>query len=365
MKLVFSHLGAAKVRHLIPNIERTRMLFPEYEIGLILSKDSKVKRIPDFVTVQIYEPKPDVLSILNRLEHDTKFRGGFWRYSLERIFALEQIHLVSPEAPILHIESDVLLLPNVPLQKISENTKLTWNSYNEDHDVSALLFSPNVESTKMLVEKLRSMITNSPHLTDMTALNLIRKTKVLDVGCFSPIHISLPELENNNAIIDQNQQDGIGYGGIFDGAAIGMWLLGHDPRNNYGKYKIHDDSPIKNGNSWVNPGGINYEITNSGQLLAVSADNPHVKIPIWNLHVHSKNPKLLSKNWERELEYYVALTKNRKEIERFNLVALTQMFLDSILTRTLSRFILGLPFLHKIRRRISPIKVILRKYPKR
>lgn len=361
MKLVFSHLGRAKARHLIPNIQRTKVLFPDYEIDLILSDMTSIKKIPDFVTVHIYKPKQETLSILDKLEHDSKFRGGFWRFSLERIFALEQVHKISPEIPILHIESDVMLFPNVPLQDIAKNPRLAWNFYNEDHDVSALLFSPNYVQTKKLVTELQTLMKHNPHLTDMTALSSIRNRSLLDVDLFSSIHISLPQLANLNAAIGRDHPVGIGFGGIFDGAAIGMWLLGHDPRNNYGKSKIHDCSPIKNGNSWINPEVVNYKLTDSGHLFATSVENPDIRVPIWNLHVHSKNQKLLSNKWGAEIEKYVKFTQNKGEIKSFDFAALIQMFLDSITTRTITRFFLGSPPLHHLRRKLLPVKIFFRK----
>ena len=122
MKMVFSHLGHAPARHLISNIKRTKSLFPNYDIELILSSANTIRDVPKYVGLHVYETKPDIQVVLEKLEHDERFRGGFWRFSLERLFALELVHEKFPNTPILHIESDVIIFPNTPLDEIARNT---------------------------------------------------------------------------------------------------------------------------------------------------------------------------------------------------------------------------------------------------
>jgi len=356
VQLVFIHLGQAKVHHLVSNIERTHVLFPSFPINLIATRKIKSSELPDYIKVFNYKSSPEVEELFSSFGHDTKFRQGFWRFSLERLFALPELHKCFPDEGMLHIESDVLLLPNAPLDKISQEKELLWNHYNEDHDVSALLYSPSLSASNDLIFELEKQLRKDSKITDMTALSKIRKEKALNAKNFSSLNPEFAEMRNQFSNQIKGVFDGVGYQGIFDGAAIGMWLLGHDPRNNYGHSKIHDNSPILNGNSLVDPSSVGYELDDSGCLFAVSTKEKDIKLPIWNLHVHSKSKSILGKDWQSALAKYIDLASSPNEIAIYDRSVVARMLVDSLRGRTFLRFVLGSPPLLKIRRKLSPYK---------
>jgi hypothetical protein len=93
--------------------------------------------------------------------------------------------------------------------------------------------------------------------------------------------------ENNN-IIPNSSSSVVSqkFAGIFDGAALGSWICGIDPRNKFGFTKIHSRDLI-DGKVWlVDPSIGTYEF-NSKSELELNVDGR--KICIYNLHIHSKN----------------------------------------------------------------------------
>jgi hypothetical protein len=81
-----------------------------------------------------------------------------------------------------------------------------------------------------------------------------------------------------------SQSEGLSiFGGLFDGAAIGQYLLGDDPRNNRGVRNIYFES----GYSALRAKELNYNYSNNRNFLNVIADA--TTIPLFALHVHSKD----------------------------------------------------------------------------
>ena len=355
MKIVFIHLGKSKPRHLIPNIAKISSDYPELDINLVLSLDSTLHDIPTNVNVFTYTASSQTEEIFSEFTLDSKFRQGFWRYSLERLFALESFHASDPNESLLHIESDILILPDFPFNKIAESRNLMWNSYNESHDVSALLFSPNFEETNKLLDEVRKALVVNSFLSDMTVLNYVRRHSALEVSLLASHVSELPGLLNQSSKFRLSESNGCSYTGVFDGAAIGMWLLGHDPRNNYGRYTIHSMEPIRNGDSSIDPSNVTYEIDSRGSVYLFSNSGSKVGIRLWNIHVHSKDLNLFGSNWVSHLTNYVKLSQKKKEIHKFSVRGLLNLMFDSIYSGTFLKFLYGLPPIHWIRRKISPL----------
>lgn len=357
---VFVHLGKSPATHLWRNLKRHADLFPEIETYVILDQLSHVKSIPDGINSYVFKRESQFLNEAIFSAHDQKFRRGFWRFSLERLFALNEFHKNHPHRKILHIESDVLLLPNFPWNWLSNSELPLWNNYNQDRDVSALLYFPDYARHLKFIEHVQVELTKNPKHTDMTVLAALRKDGEVICSLFPSLNPEIMDLLN---VLNQSNSDFIRHvsltdvfeNGVFDGAAIGMWLTGHDPRNNYGKALLHDASPLVSGDSLIDPRAVAYEMDEVGNLFLVSRSTGN-RVSLWNLHVHSKSLELFSENWEAELHRYIVLAQSTTEIPFFKAAALGEMFIQSLKGRTFLRFIIGLPFVHKSRRSLSPVK---------
>ncbi len=349
---VFIHLGESPCAHLWLNLRRTAKLFPDIQTHLIIDSKVHKKKIPDNINV-IYWEESDSTKDWGK-SRDLVFRRGFWKHSINRLFALEYFHQVVGSIPILHIESDILLLPNFPWERISTLGKCYWQPYNSERDVASLLFSPTLKTTIELKSKLIHFLKLNPSHTDMTILREIVKAEGLNIGYFPILCNDIPELFNKNyefykdTTVNRNEKYFVD--GIFDSAALGMWMLGHDPRNTYGKFLLHEDSLITQGQTPVDPRRVTFQVSDEGNLFANSSEEDSPKVPVWSLHVHSKELSLFDDRWKRTLNKYVSLSKTSPSlITEFRGKAVWSMLRDNVATGTPLRFIGGLPFLHKLR----------------
>ena len=177
-RIVFVHLGPSPAEHLWMNVSSIKERFPGMAITVIYSDDIHMPKIQECqVDSYEYVTRSGDNQLLESLSNNLDFRGGFWRYSLERLIALESWHVEnSPEKSFLHIESDILILNNFPFDSFGSIENLAWIKFNDSHDVSALLYSPNFEFTKWLACRIREEIAKNLGLTDMTVLSIIRNS---------------------------------------------------------------------------------------------------------------------------------------------------------------------------------------------
>jgi hypothetical protein len=199
----------------------------------------------------------------------------------------------------------------------------------------------------------------------MTALSSLALLHPDTVQLFPALSKLAPKLFNENWQGDLKVSDAlfskaIPDTGIFDGAQIGMWLAGQDPRNHYGKIKLHESGPIISGDSIIDPSSVDYSLSKDGCLQLINKESLQ-SINVWALHVHSKNLQLFSKAWIEELNRYVELSKSKEPISFFDLRVLLTMAIESIRLKSFFKFILGFPYVYRSRRWLSTrIKQILR-----
>lgn len=334
LNLVFVHLGDAGVDHLLPNIKRTQKLFPEHKVHLILSNQKLADQAAKIdIPVIFYTASEQQERILQAMEHDTEFRQGFWRFTVERLFALEIFHREYPNEGLLHIESDVLILPAFPFDELENREKLIWTKYNLTHDVSALLFSPNHEKSKWLVSEIESALNAEHLLTDMTVLSKIRRSYPNNVDSFPNVTDALNQRLN----------------AAYDSAAIGMWLCGRDPRNHYGLQKIHLNDEFTNGSIDFNPASFEYKYS---PVFGLKVEYHSQEIALHCLHIHSKDLQLFSETWESSLANFVTLSANKQEQTTFLFWVFMKLLLVNIKQRTFIAFIAGIPLIYRARMRL-------------
>jgi hypothetical protein len=125
---------------------------------------------------------------------------------------------------------------------------------------------------------------------------------------------------------------------MFDGLTLGMYITGQDPRNNYGKIFIGDNSPFESGGTHINPRKFSWSIDESG-LLAAKSLCCEKTFQLQNLHVHSKNQKLFKPEWQMELSKLVGIANERKQVRFFNSRVFWEMLKNSIKDKKFLLFI--------------------------
>ena len=258
----FVHLGDSIPRHLEENIARTRRLFPELEIMLITDVPKSRLGFADDLRVHVKEPLEisDGAIEAPSLGSDPRFWHGYWQKTFNRLYSLQAAFTDNPGRTLVHVESDVLLLPSFPFDYFVDPQQVFWGEVGNSHDVAALLIIPNREALLSLLQELSHLVELDPGLNDMTALHKIAIDKSID-------HKYLAMIPD-----DEGSRDA----GLFDGLPWGHYLYGTDPRAFYGRRIVGRTMSL----SRFAPS--DYELRVEGQNLLVNG------LPLHTLHIHSK-----------------------------------------------------------------------------
>jgi len=357
MKFVFVQLGSFIPHYLESNIKRLSAMFPSNEIYLITNNKKLLKLTIKNLMLIEYVTSTQHEYLLNKLSKKTDFREGFWRLSLERIIAFTKFQIENKFDYLLHIESDVIVFPNLPVDAIKKLNKLSWCQYNSRLDIATLLYSPNYQSALFLQKSIENKLELNNSHTDMTILSEIR----LDNNSSIAILPSLPEVESllvnekSKITLDSKIQMSSlfnAFGGIFDPAAIGVWLLGKNPENTHAMSVLHDRWIIDSGDSFIDPSKVKFIIKSDGSLTLIEKG---IQIPIFNLHVHSKNFNLLSSEWAKELDKFVKLSEKEYVIKKMEPKVFIKLFILNLKRKRLVEFISTIPWLYSLRMKIRDI----------
>lgn len=355
LTILFIHLGTEIPRYLISNIERSRVIFPKLKISLVTDSNKMGFWVQkNNVEVIKYQNDEFFDESFTYGKLESSFRNGYWRHTTERLAAIKLFHNLHPETPILHIESDILMMPDFPVTQMSRMSKIHWLSYGASADIAAIFYSPHAEKTNRFYRHLIEEIKSSGG-SDMELLWNIRERFPNDYLTFPTINPKTKALKNvsnqsrNVGILQETPQTH--FDGIFDAAGIGIWLCGGDPRNNFGFTTIHTRELIDSGNIFIDSSKEKFVIQENGELRIETKDNE--LIPVFNLHIHSKNKKLLSKDWEPELAKMLRFTENSPKIVGFDIRILATEIYQNLRHRSLLRYLLHAPILKNLKRKLS------------
>jgi hypothetical protein len=324
LRAVFVHLGANIPSHLKLNLERHKRLFPEIPATLGISTTTPLPKIPQEVEVFMYKRSSESIDLMKSLNLSPSFRDGFWHLTLERLFALSDIHSFFPSEPMVHVESDVLLMPNFPWAQLAAQRQMMWGKVTPTEDIAALLFSPSYFKTEQMVEKIIEAVKFNPNTNDMRSLHFASKSLPSTDFKYLPSGIDCDDFS----------------GGFFDVATLGMWLTGMDPRNAWGKRRYLHPLP----HHLVNPGSFNYRFQ-EGKLLV---EREGTERKVFSLHIHSKDLRLFGPSWEDRLRKLVLSSNKRTPRTNFILTAFVRNLYE------FTKEVLSRKALVAIRRKIIP-----------
>jgi hypothetical protein len=292
-------------------------LFPDIELVLIVDHPV-LETLPAEVQTYLYlESKKDSDLFARMEEHSHfKFRKGFWKYTFLRLFALSQVHISKPNRSLIHIESDVILLPNFPWGKFKKLDTVSWMRVNDFNDVAALVYLPSPIETEFFIDSIRKYAYENPKITDMFAMFKFSSEN-------KDKHSYLPSITSNRARsgIDFNQETLVElFGGYFDPLALGLWYFGQDPKNTYGVTRRYIDQTH---HDYFAP-TANLSFVNE-RLIDCSG------VEVFALHVHSKDLSLFDLKWREALVKVLEDAKSGKKAWSFSV----RLFIASIKDRSL------------------------------
>jgi hypothetical protein len=303
---VYVHLGTSFPKHLELNLRRHRKLFPLQEVYLIVEDGSKPPVIDGlkYFYVNLKNIDRELFAEMSKYL-DFDFRDGFWKYTLQRLFAIGVLHAEIPICKLLHIESDVLIMADFPWDRFSAQKTLSWLSVSDTSDVAAVVYFPTASETLFLMEQIRIYANADPSINDMFVLRRFAKD-------FPSRHAYLPSLNsrnmrNWNQLNSESSRLAKGFDGIFDPLALGLWYFGQDPKNSFGFVRRYTEDT-----SHFMSGKNSYLQISDGFLTDMDG------IPIYSLHVHSKRLDLFSENWESAMSKALSEARTKSKRIRFD-----------------------------------------------
>jgi hypothetical protein len=235
----------------------------------------------DVIDCTLYPRNGSISRLVKRFPERDQISGSYWVYTLERLFVLETLNYFYPaDTPILHIESDCYSLVDDQIysELVSRCDSVAVPRYSDSQGIASLLFAPSISLLLSTLSEFEGIIENSKiWLGDMNLLGI-----GLNSGLLHELPTRLADGWDLTIADCENIQQKI----IFDGLAIGQYLLGQDPYHTDG-YAIAGHI---NEYFWDQIDMWNWSIssTNPDQRPYLFAINDEVAYRIANIHVHSK-----------------------------------------------------------------------------
>lgn len=286
MKLVFVHFGSKIPKHLLLNMDRTSKLFPKYEI-ILLTDQLKNLPVGNFV-VKNNISQEDFDIVKNNLNHPIEFRNGFWFTTFVRLKAIAYLAEELGES-ILHIESDVILSPDFPMNEfIDLQTVVAFPLVSPGQAVASIFYIGDSEVAREFSEFLDTEIFRNPQTSDMRALDAFRlhSPTAVDILPTGPDLASVYQQTFPRNLLKATGVQLDRFRGIFDAIDIGFYLFGQDPRNTKGFRELRSiDS-----SSYLKIKSLNFKYNPERKFIDVVIDSLH--LPVYSLHVHSKDLRI-------------------------------------------------------------------------
>jgi hypothetical protein len=258
--------------YILENIKQLKLF--NYNITVIITDNllSYFKSIKDINIILTNELDDMNYSINTRM--DRGFRNGFWLLCSQRIFYLYSYMKKYNKLNCIHIENDVLLYDKIETFD-SKNVWLVMDS--EKRCIPGILLIPNYTYMTKLVESYQTNANDMDNLAKFYYKNM-------NICNTLPI-INKNEIYNMDSIFNMNFNK---YNKIFDGAAIGQYLGGVDPKNKGGDTRgFINETCIIDYSKYKFIWKYNDTLKLYQPYIIINGEC----IQIMNLHIHSKNLK--------------------------------------------------------------------------
>jgi hypothetical protein len=216
--------------------------------------------------------------------------GGFWRYTMERFFVVEECMRKLNLKNVFHLEIDNMVYFKVEeiLEKCKSIDKILIPSDSERRYIAGTCFVNNPDSLNVLNRFFTEHCANKDEMHSI--MDFTRTHTEVETW---PV---LPPGDNTRLIYEdrrhfENDIKRIGkyaelFGGVFDAAAVGQHLFGidkyvHNPNNTDGF--VNKDSIFDVSRLWFK------WVKEEGNQRLYTSLNKEVWFPIYNIHVHNKD----------------------------------------------------------------------------
>ena len=275
--------------------------------------DELKQKYPNLKTILRKSLKPSLAHrfylIANRSAHN-RWRGGFWRYVVERFFLIQEFMQQTGEKNLLHFEYDNLIYADINSYEnkfisLSESKRILLPVDGDTRCIAGIMFIPNAESLKEFCKFYNK------HCTIRVKNDMLAFSDFIDYApnfCSTLPVVPRSYISGKTSLVSQKGIEHKNTGRlangieslntIFDAAAFGQFVGGIDQRNSEDK---------KDSIGFINPDAayniqdfqIKWENQDGFQKPFIVYKNE--VFPLFNLHIHSKNLNLYrSDNFSKE-----------------------------------------------------------------
>jgi hypothetical protein len=278
--IVFVHLNSPVPLYLRLNILSTIKKFPEAKIVLI-HNEKKGNKIHAHLRNFEYQPGERSLLIENSLKHPKGFRNNFWFSAIQRFDALHA-YMEQSNEPILHLESDVIISKDFPLERFTiGEIKIAYPIVADNRGVASSIFIRDLYTAEKLIHFTEETTSVNSNTTDMEILAEFyeRNPDITFLLAFGPEKVSAYD---ESFVLERVRPAFELFCGVFDGNDIGVYLFGTDPRNARGVSCLGTSIPgnYARVNQW------NFKFDNLRQFINLEFDDQ--VISIYSVHATSK-----------------------------------------------------------------------------
>jgi hypothetical protein len=287
MEIVLVYIGERVPNYVFLNLVLLQKTFPHTQVVFLSDYAKNVEAAEKLGASTMLVPSPEKSWKVKprNFNLDTNFRSGFWYKTFARFHSLAYYAKTKPLDPFLHVESDVLLLPNFPIRKFALiNEPLAFPLSATESAAASTLFVKNYLGFLEFLNFAELEVYKNPTATDMSVLASFANCypeKVLILP--TALDTELSFTHGTPAIDHYRFHSNLDlFEGIFDANTWGQFLTGQDERNFYGIRKVYHTIL----NHAVEPKKFRFSYDGK---LHVSLDNR--KSSLYSLHIHSKDKR--------------------------------------------------------------------------
>ena len=204
---------------------------------------------------------------------DSKFRNGFWKLTSLRLFYIYEFMKKYNVANVIHLENDVLIYYNCDELSLLLNKDYMYIPFDTyKRNIASIMYIPDEAIFKKILDEYNF------NKNDMENFSIIKQKTGL-IQNF-PIFVKEFTTTDEEEFVSMNSEI---FPYIFDGAAMGQYLGGVDPRNISGDTRgfVNETCIIK-----YNKYTFLFKELDGINRPYITISNK--EIPIFNLHIHSK-----------------------------------------------------------------------------
>ena len=314
-------------KYVLANAIYLSKIFPVHDIVLITDSRKQADRVKalGLASWVCSDMRTTWNTVSDSSSHGIGFRNDFWFKTVARFYALYEYQAADPGTPLLHIEADVWISRNFPIELFSElRGKIAYPLKNMSEGIASTLYVTDLDTLKVLIDFSEKSFRLNPLSTDVSILGSFHREfpKLFESLPTLPLSFDIlkspipPELSES---LNKNFEK---YGGIFDSSSLGIHYTGVDPRNNWGIRTL-----------FYSPGApmelrkVRFEI-NRGMPFLKYKDKT---IEVFSLHVHSKDIRLFrTKSSLKRLQQISQFNQKKKKNEYLGLDSL-YIFMKTLL----------------------------------